>query len=126
MDLFQWDLEKEPLVIELPERNIRLIAAIYPLELADPNKKGVVFVDVWWYDCGGKHPFHEVEGEVKDRGNMWDIPDSEAEIYPLSMLPADSPLRAEWESWTMYKQRDEDGKKATKELLDRIIKEMWR
>lgn len=126
MDIFKY---QDPLVIELEDNNIRLIAELFRLEELNPLRRGIVFADTFWYDADGAHPFHEVEGVLVNPEPLkphWDIDD--AEIYPLNLVVDEETkkrLVAEWDAWKYYRANEEDGKKATRELLRSIIKGLF-
>ncbi|HQM30602.1 MAG TPA: hypothetical protein PLR20_14740 [Syntrophales bacterium] len=117
MNLFE---VKDPLVIEVPFGGRRLIAELFPLEVVEPGKKGLVFFDTWWRGATA-HPVHIVEGEILGDG-PWDIPGAEAEVELLDMTNEDDPLVGEWKDWQRYLKEDPDGRLATRELAEEIVK----
>lgn len=116
MNLFE---AKGPLVIELPFGGRRLIAEIFPLEVVEPGKKGLVFFDTWWRGATF-HPVHVVTGEIRGEG-PWDIPEADAEISRLDLSKEDDPLVGEWKDWQRYRE-DPEGAAATRELAEEILK----
>lgn len=93
MNLF--DKHKTPLLIEIAEDNIRLIAEIFPNQ-----DSGIVFFDTFWPEPG-RHPIHHVKGEITGT-NPWKVGD-----YTIRFLDDSdhSDLLQEWENWQEY-QRD--------------------
>ena len=78
--------------------------------------EGVVFYDVFWYEASF-HPIHFIKGEISGRG-PWKVGD----LVIKEMNENESLFEADWKPWLRFRNH-EDGKDATRELAERLMKQ---
>ena len=78
--------------------------------------EGIVFYDVFWYEASF-HPIHLIEGEISGEG-PWRV----GEMVIEEMKEDEFLFEADWKSWLRFRNH-EDGKEATRELAQRLMKQ---
>jgi len=116
MNLFE--LENQPLLIEIEPDHKRLVAAIFPLT----NKPGILFFDVFWPRSSG-HPFHIVDGELRGE-NPWYVGGHKI-ILLDRQLEENEKFFMEWDFWQKSRKEDPVIKKTIQNqtFIDGIVEE---